>query len=112
MAFEGLTMATREELLAAATTMGTPLYVYDIDAVRARLARLRGSFGSRFGVSFAVKSNPNLALLRSLADFVDSFDVSAFAEAERAIAAGCDARRLTFCGPGKRAEEVRRAVRL
>lgn len=105
-------MATREDLLAAAAALGTPLYVYDIDAVRARLARLRETFGSQFGVSFAIKSNPNLALLRGLAPLVDTFDVSAFAEVERAIAAGCESERITFCGPGKRAEEVRRAVRL
>ncbi|HEX8056059.1 MAG TPA: type III PLP-dependent enzyme [Novosphingobium sp.] len=105
-------MATREDLLAAAAALGTPLYVYDLDAVRVRLARLREAFGSQFGVSFAIKSNPNLALLRGLAPLVDTFDVSAFAEVERAIAAGCEAERITFCGPGKRAEEVRRAVRL
>lgn len=105
-------MATREELLAAAAALGTPLYVYDFDAVRARVARLRDAFGSQFGISFAVKSNPNLALLRGLSELVDSFDVSAFAEAERAIAAGVEAERLTFCGPGKRPEEIRRAVRI
>jgi len=92
--------------------MGTPLYVYDVDAVRARLALLREVFGSQFGLSFAIKSNPNLALLTALAPLVDSFDVSSFAEVERAIAAGCEVERITFCGPGKRPEEVRRAVKL
>ena len=105
-------MATREELLRAAGQLGTPLYVYDFDAVRARLARLREAFGSQFRVSFAIKSNPNLALLHGLAGLVDGFDVSAFAEVERAIAAGCEPERITFCGPGKRPEEVRRAVRI
>jgi diaminopimelate decarboxylase len=109
---EGLIMATREELLTAAAQFGTPLYVYDLDAIRARLASLRAAFGAAFGVSFAVKSNPNVALLTALAPLVDSFDVSAFAEAERAVVAGCDPARLTFCGPGKRPEEVRRAVRI
>jgi diaminopimelate decarboxylase len=83
----------RAALLAAAERFGTPLYVYDLDAIRARLARLRDAFGSQFGVSFAVKSNPNVALLAGLAPLVDSFDV-------------------TFCGPGKRPEEIRRAIRL
>lgn len=105
-------MADRETLLAAAERFGTPLYVYDMDLVRERLARLRAAFGSLFGVSYAVKANPNLALLRALSGLVDSFDVSSFAEVERAVAAGCDPARLTFCGPGKRAEEVRRAVRI
>jgi diaminopimelate decarboxylase len=105
-------MADGAALLAAAETMGTPLYVYDLDAVQERLARLRSAFGSQFGISFAIKSNPNLALLNALAPLVDSFDVSSFAEVERAVAAGCEAERITFCGPGKRPEEVRRAVKL
>jgi diaminopimelate decarboxylase len=105
-------MADREQLLAAARQFGTPLFVYDIGMVRARLARLRAAFGSQFGVSFAIKSNPNVSFLSHLAGLVDTFDVSSFAEVERAIAAGCEAERLTFCGPGKRAEEVRRAVRV
>lgn len=105
-------MATREELLTAARQFGTPLYIYDLDLIRARLARLRDAFGSQFGLSFAVKANPNVALLAALAPLVDSFDVSSFAEAERALAAGCGAERLTFCGPGKRAEEIRRAIRI
>jgi diaminopimelate decarboxylase len=105
-------MADREALLAAARTLGTPLYLYDLDAVRARLAMLRGAFGSQFGISFAIKSNPNLALLKALAPLIDSVDVSSFAEVERAISAGCEVERITFCGPGKRPEEVRRAVKL
>src|SRR6202008_1003451 len=32
--------------------------------------------------------------------------------AERAVAAGCEPARLTFCGPGKRPEEIRRAVKI
>ncbi|MDR2858207.1 MAG: alanine racemase [Novosphingobium sp.] len=105
-------MADRGQLLAAARQFGTPLYVYDIDAIRARLALLRETFGSQFGISFAVKSNPNVALLKALAGHVDTFDVSAFAEVERAVAAGCEVERITFCGPAKRDEEIRRAVRL
>lgn len=105
-------MADREALLAAARRLGTPLYVYDMDMVRARLALLRDAFGGRFGISFAVKANPNVALLAGLAPLVDSFDVGAFAEVERAVAAGMDPARLTFCGPGKREEEIRRAVRI
>lgn len=105
-------MSIEGRLLAAARQFGTPLYLYDIDAVRDRFARVRAAFGQRFGVSFAVKSNPNVALLAGIAGEVDTFDVSSFHEAERAISAGCTAGRITFSGPAKREEEVRRAVRL
>jgi len=99
-------------LLAAARQFGTPLYLYDLDAIHARFARLRAAMDGRFGISFAVKSNPNTALLAAMADLVDTYDVSSFAEVERAISAGCPAERITFSGPGKREDEIRRAVRL
>lgn len=105
-------MKDADRLLAAARQLGTPLYVYDLDGVRARFALLRKAFGGRFGVSYAVKANPNLALLTGMAGEADAFDVSSFAEVERALAAGCPPERITFSGPAKREEEVRRAVRL
>ncbi|HMO68320.1 MAG TPA: alanine racemase [Novosphingobium sp.] len=105
-------MIGADRLLAAARQFGTPLYVYDIDAMRDRFAQLRAAFGQRFAVSYAVKANPNRALLTGLAGEVDTFDVSSFAEVERALAAGCPAERITFSGPAKREEELRRAVRL
>lgn len=105
-------MTGTDQLLAAARQLGTPLYVYDLDGVRARFALLREAFGGRFGVSYAVKANPNVALLAGMAGEVDTFDVSSFAEVERALAAGCPAERITFSGPAKREEEIRRSVRL
>ena len=97
-------------LIEAAKRFGTPLYVYDADAVRARFVRLTQAFGGRFGVSYAVKSNPNISLLRAIRDLVITFDVSSFAEAERAVAAGAKPALITFSGPGKRREEIQRAV--
>lgn len=111
-AWASVAMSDRVRLLAAARQFGTPLYVYDLDGVRERFALLREAFRQRFGVSYAVKANPNVALLSGLADLVDTFDVSSFAEAERVLAAGCPAERITFSGPAKREEEIRRAVRL
>lgn len=97
-------------LARAASEFGTPLYLYDLDKARERFDRLEKAFGGRFAVSYAVKANPNVALLAAIRDRVTTFDVSSFAEAERAIAAGGEAARITFSGPGKRREEVRRAV--
>lgn len=109
---EDLAAPDRQALLAAAARFGTPLYVYDLDRIRARILSLQGLFGGRFGVSHAVKSNPNIGLLTGIADLVDWFDASSFAEVERAMAAGCPAGRISFSGPAKRLEEIRRAVKL
>lgn len=101
------------DLLAqAAREFGTPLYVYDLDVVQGRLARLKRLFGEHFVVSFAVKSNPNVELLKTLRGEVATFDVSSIAEAERAIAAGASPEHITFSGPAKGREELRRAIEL
>jgi diaminopimelate decarboxylase len=108
-------MLTRPEpkssvLARAASEFGTPLYVYDLDAVLDRAERLRRLFGGRFGISYAVKANPNRALLSRLAAVVDGFDVSSIGEARSALKAGGAAARITFSGPAKRPDELETAV--
>jgi diaminopimelate decarboxylase len=99
-------------MLAAAARFATPLYVYDVDEIRRRASVLARAFGGRFGLSYAVKANPNLELLRRILPEVETLDVSSYAEVERARRAGCTPERITFSGPAKRPEEVRGAVRI
>lgn len=101
---------SNEQLAAAVDLVGTPLYVYDVDQIRARFAQLKGLFGRHFGVSYAVKANPNIQLLKRLLPHVATFDVSSYAEVERALEAGCPPERITFSGPCKRVIEVEGAV--
>lgn len=105
-------MTDAAHLAAAARRFGTPLYLYDTEAVRQRFDLLARLFGGRFGVSFAIKANPNSGLLRAISDKVSTFDASSLAEVYRAIATGVGAGRVTFSGPGKRREEIIRAVGL
>ena len=99
-----------QQLAAIAAQAGTPCYVYDVDFIRGRFATLDRLFGRNFGVSFAVKSNPNTELLRRILPHVVTFDVSSYKEVERAIDAGCPSDRITFSGPAKRVVEVQGAV--
>ncbi len=89
---------------------GTPAYAYDVAGIRGRFAELQQAFGGRFGVSFAVKSNPNLGLLAAIRGLPATLDVSAIAELERGLLAGYAAEKLTFSGPAKRPFELERAV--
>ena len=98
--------AVRDILRAAARDFGTPCYVYLMDRVRERVARVRAAFGHRFQLRYAVKSNPNPALLRRLHALVDSVDVSSGGEVVRAIEIGWEPRRIGFTGPGKTASEL------
>lgn len=101
---------TPAKLLEAAQRFGTPLYAYDLDSAVARARLLSELFGGRFGVSYAIKSNPNPAVLEVLAPHVAGFDASSFAEVRRGMAAGMPAARISFSGPAKRPEEIRGAV--
>lgn len=103
---------TDARLLEAVSRYGSPLYAYDLDAIAARFDRLNRHFGRHFGVSYAIKANPNLHLLKAMRPRLDSFDASSIAEVEQALAAGMEPARITFSGPAKREAEVRRAVQL
>lgn len=89
---------------------GTPCYVYLMDDIRDRIAQVRATFGDRFAISYAVKSNPNPDLLRRLREQVDTLDVSSGGELELALATGWEPARVTFTGPAKRAPELAAAA--
>ena len=84
-----------------AEKFGTPFYVYDIDAVEARVATLRTAVGPRFEVAYAVKANPSLALLTVLARTGIGADVASRGELRTAWKAGFPASRLLATGPAK-----------
>ena len=100
------------EICAAAEQFGTPSYAYDLDAIVQRVAQLRQLFDGRFGVSYAIKANPNAALLTALQPHLDTFDASSFAEVHRAMDAGMPAGRISFSGPAKREREITGAIDL
>jgi diaminopimelate decarboxylase len=99
-----------ELLEKIAAEHGTPCFVYFVDEVRERIDSLRRVFGGRFQVSYAVKANPNPALLQRLRDGVDLLDISSGGELSLALRNEWPAERLSFTGPGKRDEELRAAV--
>ena len=101
-----------DALRAIAETIGTPAYVYLWDRVEERVAALREAFGGRFGLSFAVKANPNRALLRKLSPHVVALDVSSGGELEIALESGYEPARLSFSGPAKTRSELDRAVEI
>lgn len=103
-------IALDHQLAEAAARFGTPAYIYAADLIEARLAHLRNLLGGWFGVSFAVKSNPNPALLKWMRDRLDYLDISSGGEFELSRQAGWDPDRVSFTGPAKRDFELRPAI--
>ena len=93
-----------------ARTFGTPLYVYDLDALSGRAARLRAALPDRIDVAYAVKANPSLAVIATLASAGLGADVSSEGELEAALRAGMAPRTIVVTGPGKSDRLLRRAV--
>lgn len=97
---------------AIAAAVGTPVYIYS----RATLTRHARVFRDALSVlpsvhiAFAVKSNPNLAVLKLLAAEGYGADVVSGGEMDRALAAGIPASGVVFSGVGKTADELARAV--
>jgi len=96
-------------LEALAAKHGTPLYVYSQATLSDHFNKLSGALaghGLEHLVCFAMKSNSNLAVIRTLADLGSGFDTVSSGEIARAIAAGGDPRRCVFAGVGKTEEEI------
>ncbi|KPF89853.1 diaminopimelate decarboxylase [Novosphingobium sp. AAP93] len=95
-----------------AAEVGTPVYVYSRATLtrHARVFRDALAVLPRVHLAFAVKSNPNLAVLKVLAAEGYGADVVSAGEMDRALAAGIPAADVVFSGVGKTAAEMRRAL--
>jgi diaminopimelate decarboxylase len=107
---DGAHALSAAEIHALAEEYGTPLYIYDADAVNERIRRIRKAFDQRIKVFYAVKANPNLELLRALRDVADGLDISSAGELEQAVLAGFDLQGISFAGPAKTAAELSLAI--
>ena len=104
-------MAENLPVKQLAEQFGTPLYVYSL----ATLERHWHAFNNAFGehphlVCFAVKSNPNIAILNIMAKLGSGFDIVSQGELERVLAAGGDAAKVVFSGVAKSRQEIARAL--
>ncbi|HKP77119.1 MAG TPA: diaminopimelate decarboxylase [Longimicrobiaceae bacterium] len=85
----------------------TPLYVYSKGAVVSRYRELDEALeGVPHLIAYSVKANPNLALLRVLAELGAGADVVSGGELRRARLAGIPGERIVFSGVGKTINEL------
>lgn len=108
---DNLLMAEDAAVNEIAERFGTPLYIYS----RATLERHWHAFDKAFGehphlICFAVKSNPNIAILQVMAQLGSGFDIVSQGELERVLAASGDAAKIVFSGVAKSETEIVRAL--
>ncbi|WP_345801194.1 pyridoxal-dependent decarboxylase, exosortase A system-associated [Microbacterium sp. AZCO] len=96
--------------LLAARVGSTPFFAYDRELLDRRIERLRLLLPQRVELSYAVKANPMPAVVQHLARRVDRFDVASAHELQTALDTTVPEGRVSFAGPGKTADEIRRGV--
>ena len=109
---DGVLHAEDVPLSVIAEAVGTPVYVYS----RATLERHARVFKAALAalpkvhIAFAIKANPNLAVLKVMQREGLGADVVSGGELERALAAGMPAADIVFSGVGKTARELARGL--
>ena len=103
--------AENVSLTHIANTYQTPCYVYSKAALTQAFESFsEGLKGCDYLVCFAVKSNPNLAILNLFARLGAGFDIVSGGELARVLAAGGDAKKVVFSGVGKTESEMQAAL--
>ena len=103
-----LTIAGEAAEAWAARAGDTPLFVYDMAIVAARVAWFRAAMPG-IDLHYAIKANPHPDLLAAVAPLVDGLDVASAGELARALAVK-PAAAISFAGPGKRDDELAAAI--
>ena len=97
---------------ALARKFGTPLYIYSQRTLTEHFQKLDAAMSPvAHLICFALKSNGNLSVLRTLANLGAGFDIVSAGELQRVIAAGGDPRRCIFAGVAKTETEIEFALR-
>jgi len=108
---QGELHAENVPLSQIASQYGTPCYVYSKAALQQAFSSFKSALtGVDHMVCYAVKANPNLAILNLFARMGAGFDIVSGGELARVLAAGGDAAKVVFSGVGKTAEEMRAAL--
>jgi diaminopimelate decarboxylase len=91
---------------------GTPLYVYSYNTLlRHFLAYEKAFDGYPHIICFAVKSNPNTAILKLFAKHGGGADIVSGGELHVALKAGIPSRKIVYAGVGKTEGEIRFALK-
>jgi diaminopimelate decarboxylase len=108
----GVLHAEDVPLPVIAQDVGTPVYVYSRATLTRHARVFRDALGgiARTHIAFAVKANPNLAVLKLLAAEGYGADVVSGGELERALAAGMAPQDVVFSGVGKSGAELARGI--
>ncbi|MEH6756869.1 MAG: pyridoxal-dependent decarboxylase, exosortase A system-associated [Parasphingorhabdus sp.] len=89
---------------------GSPLFIYSARHLDSRIEALRAAMPDQLHIHYAMKANPYAPLLSHMVGLVDGIDIASGGELAMALGAGASANHISFAGPGKRDDELLRAI--
>lgn len=95
-----------------AECVGTPFYLYSYKTLTDHFLKIQRAF-ARVNplICFAMKSNGNLSVIKSLVDLGAGIDVVSVGELKKALLAGADPKKIVFASVGKTEEEITFAIK-
>jgi diaminopimelate decarboxylase len=96
--------------LARDPAIGTPTYVYDLDAIANEARDLQAAFDAPHLVAYAVKANTAGPIVRALAAEGCGADVVSGAELAVALACGVAPEKIVYSGVAKTDDEIAHAI--
>ncbi|MEE1943034.1 type III PLP-dependent enzyme [Streptomyces sp. TRM 70361] len=95
---------------ATIAALPTPVYVYDLAAVRRNHDTLRTALPADTDLYYSLKANPHPDVLTALRQRGTRPEVCSSGELDAALAAGWPATEVLYTGPGKRDAEIGHAL--
>jgi len=89
----------------------TPVYLYDLDELRASHTRLRAALPSQTQLYYSLKANPHPSVVTKLRTLGCLAEVCSPGELRTALEAGFAAAGVLYTGPGKREQDLVDAVK-
>ena len=91
---------------------GTPFYCYSANTIIKKFNEFKKHFGnSNVIICYAVKANPNIAILKILSKLGCGAEVVSIGELLRTLKAGIPNNKIVFSGVGKTYEELEYAIK-
>lgn len=94
-----------------AARVGTPFYLYSHNTLTDHLTKIQKAFAPVNPlICFAMKSNDNLAVLKTLANLGAGFDIVSGGELKKVLRINADPKKIVFASVGKTEEEIVAAI--
>jgi len=95
-----------------AKAVGTPFYLYSHNTLVDHFTKIQKAFAQIAPlICYAMKSNDNLAVLKTLVDHGAGFDVVSIGELKKALKVKADPKKIVFASVGKTEEEIAFAIK-